>query len=80
MSVLEGVRSPEKRRDRATLGVRDPNIEKLVAGLDIDGVSIDQLRRIGKNLWRWRNDWSVRNASSRQRELRGLFASREGGA
>lgn len=78
MPVLEGVRSPEKRRDRLTLGVRDPNIEKLVAGLVIDGVTVDQLRRIGKNLWRWRNEWSVRRASSRHREVRGLFASKGG--
>jgi len=78
MSCMEGVRAPEKRRDRLTLGVRDPNIEKLVAGLDIDGVSIDHLRRIGKNLWRWRNDWSVQNASRRHSEVRGLFASKGG--
>lgn len=78
MTYLEGVRSPEKRRDRLTLSVRDPNIEKLVAGLDIDGISIDQLRRIGKNLWRWRNDWSVKVASRRRREVRGLFASKGG--
>lgn len=72
---MEGARSPEKRRPRITLGVRDPNIEKLVVGLEIDGITLDQLRLIGKKLWRWRNEWSVRRASQRNREIRGLFSS-----
>jgi hypothetical protein len=72
---LKGVSPPEKRKGRAQLTVRDPHVEKLLAGLQFDGQDIAQLRRIGKVLWRWRNEWSVQKHARQSAERRRLFAS-----
>lgn len=78
MGVLEGRRCPETRQARTILGVREPEHEKLLAGLQFDGQDIEQIRAICKTLWRWRNEWSVRKAAERSRENRGLFAADRG--
>ena len=67
---MEGDRTPEMREGRVKLSLRDPQIEKLLAGLDFDRENIDQLRRFGKNMWSARNAWSI------GRGARGLFGAR----
>lgn len=66
----EGRRCPEKRLGRARLSVRDPDIEKLVAGLHIDETNLDELRQVGKKLWNERCRFDLAKRSS------GLFGSR----
>jgi hypothetical protein len=75
MGNLKGVSLPEKRKGRARLSVRDPNIEKLLVGLQIDLESIEKLRPICKTIWRWRNEWSVQKHARQSAERRRLFAS-----
>ena len=65
-----GNATPEKQKARAVLSVREPSIESLLAGLDFDGVNIDDLRTFSKHWWSARNGWDV----SRRRS--GLFGSR----
>ncbi|MBA4160504.1 MAG: hypothetical protein C0515_00120 [Novosphingobium sp.] len=48
--------------------MRDPQIEKLLAGLNFDNEDIERLRRLGKVLWSQRNTWVVARAA------RGLLA------
>lgn len=64
-----GNATPEKRKARAVLTVRDPSIESLLAGLDFDGVDIAALRAFSKQCWSSRNTWDVRRRRS------GLFGS-----
>lgn len=64
-----GNATPEKRKARV-LTVREPLIESLLAGLDFDGVNMDELRAFGKGCWSSRNRWDV----SRRRG--GLFGGR----
>lgn len=69
MSKLVGASPvPERREGRVRLSVRDPQIEKLLAGLNFDNADIERLRRIGKVLWSQRNTWTIARAA------RGLFA------
>ena len=63
-----GNATPEKRKARPRLTVREPFIESLLAGLDFDGVDMDHLRAFSKRCWSSRNTWAV----SRRR---GLFGS-----
>jgi hypothetical protein len=49
--------------------VRDPFVENLLAGINIDGVNLDALRVFGKALVRQRNRWDVSRRGS------GLFHS-----
>ena len=61
MAVLErGTTPPEKREGRARLSVRDPQIEKLLAGLALEGDDLEPIRQFGKALWRWRNEYDIR--------------------
>ena len=57
MAVLQRERTPEMRKGRVVLTRRDPYILKLLAGLDIDGINIDDLLRFGKEWWAARNDF-----------------------
>ena len=70
MAVLEGVRSPEKRKGRAVLSVRDPLIESLVEGLGIEGATLAEIRAFCKVLVR------ARNAHDIKRRRSGLFGAR----
>lgn len=55
---------------RNTLSPRDPSIERLFFGLNVDAELLEGLRRTGKWLWSERNRWSVTQAR------RGLFSAR----
>lgn len=68
MAATERVRPLERREGRVRLSVRDPQIEKLLAGLNFDNEDIERLRRLGKVLWSQRNTWVVARAA------RGLLA------
>jgi hypothetical protein len=59
MRQLEGLRSPEMREGRVRLTVRDPQIEKLLAGLAIDPQHVGDARGFGNWLWRERNRFDV---------------------
>lgn len=50
MSPPEGERTPEMRQGRARLSVRDPDIEKALAGLNFDVFNIAETRRWGNSL------------------------------
>lgn len=70
MPVLErGTRPPEKREGRAQLTVRDPNIEKLLAGLALEGDDLERMRQFGKFWWRLRNEHDI------ARRRGGLFST-----
>lgn len=55
-----GNATPEKRKARATLSVREPLIETLLAGLDIEGAELDDLRRFCKAWTGARNRFDIR--------------------
>jgi hypothetical protein len=65
-----GNATPEKRKARVRLTAREPFIESLLAGLDFDGVDINELRAFGKRWWSARNGWDL----SRRRS--GLFGAK----
>ena len=57
------------RKGRVVLTRRDPYILKLVAGLDVDGINIDELLSFSKRWWAWRDEWDI------ARRPRGLFGN-----
>ena len=63
-------RTPNVRKGRVVLTRRDPYILKLLAGLDVDGINIDELLRFSKRWWAWRDEWDI------DRRPRGIFGSR----
>ena len=65
-----GERIPEMRKGRVVLTRRDPYILKLLAGLDVDGINIDELLRFSKRWWALRDEWDI------DRRPRGIFGSR----
>ncbi len=70
MFALErGPRPPEKREGRAQLTVRDPNIERLLAGLALEGDDLERMRHFGKFWWRLRNEHDIARRRS------GLFST-----
>lgn len=62
-----GDSSPDSERGRVRLTVRDPDIEKLLCGLAIEGEELQQIRHYSKGLWAERNRFDVR------RRVGGLF-------
>lgn len=64
-----GNATPEMRKARVRLTTREPFIESLLAGLDYDGVDIDELRAFSKHWWSARNQFDIRRRGS------GLFGS-----
>lgn len=58
MAYLEGGRTPEVRRGRERLTVRNPRIETALASLNIDPINLDETRRFGNQIeaavTRWR--------------------------
>lgn len=60
-------RTADSERGRVRLTVRDPDIEKLLSGLAIEGEILEQVRVFGKSLWAERNRFDVR------RRVGGLF-------
>lgn len=74
MRPHNGDHTPERRKARAVLTVREPFIESLLAGLDFDDVDIEQLRAFGKQCWSSRNAWDLARRRS------GLFGGRLGRA
>ena len=67
MARLGGDSTPDSERGRVRLTVRDPDIEKLLSGLAIEGNEIEQVRIFGKALWAERNRFDIR------RRAGGLF-------
>lgn len=55
----KGNATPEKREGRARLSVRDPRIETLLAGIEVDGSDLDGLRLFAKRCWSARNQWDL---------------------
>ena len=84
MALLErGSSTPEAGRGRVRLTTRDPDVEKLLAGLAIDGEVLAEARSSCKAVCRSRNAWSVQQArlqhDAREWLRKGGFASRGGG-
>jgi hypothetical protein len=69
MVILEGVRSPEKRRDRVRLYALDPVSEGLLSGLPYEVEDIHELRAFCKAWVRSRNAYDI----ARRRSSHGLF-------
>lgn len=62
---------PNERKARAgTLTVREPHVESLVAGLNLDGINLSDLRQFCKALTVERSRWDV------ERRRIGLFSGR----
>jgi hypothetical protein len=55
MVHLDGERTPEKLKGRRVLTPRDPHVEALHKGLDLDAEVLAEVRVFGKFLWRERN-------------------------
>ena len=60
MLISERVLRPEMQRGRVRLTTRDPDIEKLLAGLALEGEELEQIRIFSKALWAARNRHDVR--------------------
>jgi hypothetical protein len=60
MINLKGDRSLKMREGRARLSVRDPHVDKLLAGLIIDESNIDAARRFGNRLQADARRWMAR--------------------
>ena len=60
MLISERALRPEMQRGRVRLTTRDPDIEKLLSGLAIEGNEIEQVRIFGKALWAERNRFDIR--------------------
>ena len=69
MLISERALRPEMQRGRVRLTTRDPDIEKLLSGLAIEGNEIEQVRHFCKNLWAERNRFDIR------RRAGGLFTA-----
>lgn len=91
MRCLEGDRTPEMRRGRERLTVRNPRVDSAVAGLAIDDEDVAEARRFGNAVLASFNRWSagreVNSLSERRlskfdagRLLRIRIAELEGGA
>lgn len=72
MPVLEGARSPEKRRDRVRLYALDPVSDGLLSGLPIEPEHLHETRAFAKVLVRDRNAYDI------NRRRGGLFGRRIG--
>lgn len=66
MSLEKRARTPEMRRGRERLTVRDPRVEHALAGLNIDNYDVEETRRFGNRLM----------ADARRWMMRGGFADR----
>lgn len=65
-----GNATPEKRKGRAVLSVRDPLVESLLAGLGIEADKLGEIRAFCKVMVSRRNRWDIARRRS------GLFGSR----
>lgn len=68
VAIRTGNATPEKRKGRAVLSLRDPLVESLVVGLDLEGEQLAEIRRFCKLWTSARNRWDVRRRG-------GLFGS-----
>lgn len=67
----------ERREGRARLTVRDPRTEKTLAGLNLGGANIEELRTFGNRLQREADAWMRRGGfSERTPRLRKQDAER----
>lgn len=67
-ALLEGDQVPRKREGRERLSLRDPRIESLLEGLDLDTQTLNAVRSWSKAIWSARNAWDLR------RRKGGLFS------
>ena len=70
MAAINTGTRPPNGKGRATLSVRDPLVETLLAGLGVEEEILDQLRAFCKYWVRERNAFSIKNSRS------GLFGNR----
>lgn len=67
----------ERREGRARLTVRDPRTEKALAGINLGGVNVEELRTFGNRLQREADAWMRRGGfSDRTPSLRKQDADR----
>lgn len=57
MEAARGLSSPERREGRTRLSVRDPRTEKCLAGLNLSGVNVEEVRTFGNRLQREADAW-----------------------
>lgn len=60
VAVRTGNATPEKRKGREVLTLREPLVESLVHGLGLEGEQLAEVRRFCKDLTASRNRWDVR--------------------
>lgn len=68
VAIRTGNATPEKRKGRAVLTLREPLVESLVVGLGLQGEELAEIRRFCKRWTSERNRWDVRRRG-------GLFGS-----
>lgn len=64
MDAARGSSSPERREGRARLSVRDPRTENCLAGLNLGGVNVEEVRTFGNRLQRDADAWMRRGGFS----------------
>lgn len=69
MAVSNGARTPEMRRGRERLTVRNPRVEYALAGLDIDPAHVEETRRFGNRLMADAQRWMLRGGFSERRRI-----------
>lgn len=62
----KGIATPESSKSRERLTVRDPRIESLLAGMQIDKEDIAETRSFGNALLRQRDAWADVNRHGRR--------------
>lgn len=81
-----GFATPESSKGRERLSLRDPRLNALLGGLELDEESIPETRLFGNALLRQRDAWADRNRSGRRysdreayQHKRNALARRDGG-
>lgn len=86
MLSTNGDRAPKTRRERLRLAPRAPLIESVLAGNNLDGVSIEAVRGWGNALLAARQQWADANRNGRrytdrdEAKARNSLVRRGGGA
>jgi hypothetical protein len=66
MLVLGGAPAPKRHEGRNRLTVRDPRLEVMLAGISIEGDTLEETRRWGNSLLRSRDVWADKNRCGRR--------------
>jgi len=82
----KGIATPGSSKSRERLTIRDPRLDALLGGLELDEETMPETRSFGNALLRQRDAWADRNRSGRRysdreayQHKRNALARRDGG-